>query len=309
MNNEPIQLIKDPLDFLIWFLYNKKRKTGITKIMKSFQLFTLFDKFQDIGNFKADKFGARDTHLDALICKFDDILLDVEEENIAQSEEKYDFIEVSLKQYYKEELNNNLRKFLFNEENLGDFNLIKAIAYLSDKYYYEQFLRFAYAIIPELTEKSIIKPKILLVPDEIVRIEMLDLLERLPLNYAFEFMEKKLDIVIKLSIIQTELKENLKKILSELLASDINSSILIKIKEDLLTIIEKCELDNYKIIFRNFLDLLVENENYRLTKTEKLHLFKFLVLFKNINQSDLKKYYEYWNDSTLKVIFGSEIEK
>lgn len=277
--------------------------------MKSFQLFTLFDKFQDMGNFKADQFGARDTHLDALVCKFDDVLLNVEEEKITQSEDKYDFIEVSLLQYYKEELKNKLGEFLFNEENLDDFNLIKAIAYLSDNYYYEEFIRFAYTVIPELTEKSIIKPKILLVPDEIVRIETLDFLERLPLNYAFEFLKKKIDIIIKLSIIQTELKENLKKVLNELLTSNINSSVLTKIKEDLLTIIEKCELDNYKIIFRNFLDILVENENYRLTNTEKLHLFKFLVLFQNITQRDLKKYYEYWNDSTLKVIFGSEIEK
>jgi len=308
MNNESIKLVNDPLDFIIWFLFNKKSKIGITKLMKSFQLFTLFEKFQNIGKFKADQFGARDTHLDAIIYKYDDVLLNVEETKISQSIEKYDFFKVSLLNHYKEELSEKLRHFISSKENQEVFNLIKAIAYLSDKYKYNKYLRFAYTLFPELTEKSTIEPEILTVPDEIVRIETIDFLKHLPINYALEFLKNKLDIIINLSLIQQELKGNLIKVSNELLISEENTSLIKEIKEDILKIIETCELENYIIILRNFLDILVENENESLDSKEKLHLMEFLILFYYITQKDLKRYYEFWRKSRLKVIFGNEIE-
>jgi len=309
MNSELINIVNDPLDFIIWFLYSKKNKSGITKLMKSFQLFTFFEKFQKLGNFNPDQFGARDTYLDALVYKYDNILLDIKEEQLNQNEEKFDFFEVSLMNQYKEKLKENIEHFLKSKENQDDYNLIKAIAYLSDKYDYNEFLRFMYTLSPELTEKSRIKPEILTISDEIFRIETIDFLEQLPKDYALEFLKKNLRIFINFSLIQTEFKEDLNKILYELLNSTNNSSLIIEIKENVLKLVDSVDFINYKIILRNFFDILIENKENILSSIEKLHLFKFLILFRYINQKDLKKYYEYWKKSELKVIFGNEIEE
>ena len=308
MNSEFIKIVNDPLDFIIWFLFNKKRKSGITKLMKSFQLFTLFDKFQNLGDFKADQFGGRDPYLDALVIKYDNVILDIDETKITQSEEKFDFFKISLLNRCKEKLNDKLGDLFFSKENQDDFNLIKAIANLSDNYDYDQYLRFAYTLFPELTENSTIKPEIFTIPDEIIRIEIMDFLVQLPLNFALEFLKKKLPIIVNFSLIHPELKENLKMILHELLVSENNISLITQIKEDILNLIEGCEIKNYKIIIRNFLDILIENEDIELNPNEKLHLFKYLILFHYITQKDLKSYYEFWNNSKLKVIFGNEIE-
>ena len=308
MNSEQLNIVNDPLDFIIWFLFNKKQNTGITKLMKSFQLFTLFDKFHKLGEFKADQFGARDTSLDALVYKFDNVLLDIEEEKIYQNEEKFDFFKVSLIDQYKEKLNEKVGDLIKSEENQDDFNLIKAIAHLSDKYSFNEYLRFSYTLSPELTEKSKIIPEIFTIPDEIVRIETIDFLDYLPKKYALEFLKKKLPIIINFSLIQTEFKEDLKKILYELLNSEKMILLITKIKESVIRLIDGVELLNYKIILRNFFDILIENEGSELTIIEKLHLFKFLILFYYITQKDLKNYYEYCKKSKLKVIFGNEIE-
>jgi ribosomal protein S24E len=308
MNSKLINIVNDPLDFIIWFLYNKKEKSGITKLMKSFQLFTIFDKFKKLGDFKADQFGARDTYLDALVYKYDNILLNIDEEKITQSEEKFDFFKVSLMNQYREKLKEKLEDFVKTKENQDDYNLIKAITYLSDKYNYNEYLRFTYTLFPELTEKSRIKPEILTIHDEIVRNEIIDFLEHLPKNYALEFLKKNLSIIINFSLIQTEFREDLKKILYELLNSENMNSLITEIKEYVLKIIDSVEFINYKIILRNFLDILIENEEGKLNTIEKLHLFKFLILFYYITSKDLTKYYEYWKNSKLKVIFGNEIE-
>ncbi len=308
MNSKLINIVNDPLDFIIWFLFNKKKKSGITKLMKSFQLFTHFDKFQKLGDFKADQFGARDTYLDALVIKYDNVLIDIEEENISHSEEKFDFFKVSLMNQYREKLDENFEELIKSEENRDDYNLIKAIAYLSDKYNYNEYLRFTYTLSPNLTENSRIKPEIFTIPDEIVRIETIDFLEHLPKNYALEFLKKNLPIIINFSLIQTDFKEDLKKILFELLNSENITSLIIEIKENVLKLIDRVDITNYKIILRNFFDILIENEESKLNSIEKLHLFKFLILFHYITQKDLKTYYEYWNKSKLKVIFGKSIE-
>ncbi len=308
MNSEQLNIINDPLDFIVWFLFNKKKKTGITKLMKSFQLFTIFDKFQELGNFIADQFGARDTSLDALVYKYDNIILNIEEEQLYQSEEKFNFFKVSLLNQYKEKLNDNVEDLIIGEENWDDFNLIKAIAYISDKYNFSEYLRFNYALSPELTVKSRIKPEIFTIPDEIVRRETIDFLEFLPKKYALEFLKKKLDIIIKFSLIKTDFKEDLKRILNELLNSEKMNLLITRIKDGVLNLIDNVEFENYKIILRNFFDILIENEDSNLNVFEKLHLFKYLIYFHYVTQKDLKNYYEYWKNSELKVIFGNEIE-
>ena len=121
-------------------------------------------------------------------------------------------------------------------------------------------------------------------------------------------MKKNLSIIINFSLIQTEFREDLKKILYELLNSENMNSLITEIKEYVLKIIDSVEFINYKIILRNFLDILIENEEGKLNTIEKLHLFKFLILFYYITSKDLTKYYEYWKNSKLKVIFGNEIE-
>ncbi len=307
-NSEQLNIVNDPLDFIVWFLFNKKKKTGITRLMKSFQLFTLFDKFQELGNFIADQFGARDTNLDALVYKYDNIILNIEEEQLYPSEKKFDFHKVSLLNQYKEKLNEKVEDLIIGEENWDDFNLIKAIAYLSDKYSFTEYLRFNYALSPELTVKSKIKPEVFTIPDEIVRRETMDFLKYLPKKYALEFLKKKLDIIIKFSLVKTDFKEDLKRILFELLNSKKMNLLITRIKDGVLNLIDNVEFQNYKIILRNFFDILIENEDSDLNIIEKLHLFKYLIFFHYITQKDLKNYYEYWKNSELKVIFGNEIE-
>ena len=308
MNSEQLNIVNDPLDFIVWFLFNKKKKTGITKLMKSFQLFTIFDKFQELGNFIADQFGARDTNLDALVYKYDNIILNIEEEQLYQSEEKFNFFKVSLLNQYKEKLNDNVEDLIVGEDNWDDFNLIKAIAYISDKYNFTEYLRFNYALSPELTVKSRIKPDIFTIPDEIIRRETIDFLEYLPKKYALEFLKKKLDIIINFSLVKTDFKEDLKRILFELLNSEKMNLLITRIKDVILNLIDNVEFQNYKIILRNFFDILIENEDSDLNIIEKLHLFKYLIFFHYTTQKDLKNYYEYWKNSELKVIFGNEIE-
>lgn len=308
MNSKYINIVNDPLDFIILFLFNKKKKTGITKLMKSFQLFTLFDKFQGLGDFKADQFGARDSSLDALVYKYDNVLLDIKEEKIYKSEEKFDFFNISLMVQYKEKINESVEDLVKSKENQDDFNLIKAIANLSDKYGFNEYLRFAYTLSPELTENSKIKPVIFTIPDEIVRKETLDILEFLPTKYALEFLKKKLPIIINFSLIHIKFQEDLKIILNKLLNSEKIISIITEAKESVIKLIDRVDFPNYEIILRSFLDILIENEDTEFNTIEKLHLFKYLILFHHITQKDLKEYYQYWKKSKLKVIFGNEIE-
>ena len=83
-----------------------------------------------------------------------------------------DFTKINLLNEYKEELRERFGKIELSKQDLDDFILIKAISYLSDKYSYNKFVRLAYTLIPELVEKSEIKPEIFSVPDEIVRNEI-----------------------------------------------------------------------------------------------------------------------------------------
>ncbi len=307
MKIEEIKIVNDPLDFIIWFLFNKKTKLGLTKLMKSFQLFTLFNKFQDIGNFNAEQFGARDSYLDALVYKYDNILLSVNEKKIFKDEDEVDFYEINLLKHYQEKLNEILKDLIIYNENKDVFNLIKAIAILSDRYKYYEFIKFAYTLSPELTDKSTIKPKIFSIPDDIIREEILDFLDILPQTFALEFLIKKINIIINFSLIQNKFKQNLKEILINLITSE-DSSLIIQIQNNLISIIDGCEIINYKILLRNFLDILIENEDHIFTSTEKIHLFKYFIFFHYPTQDDLKNYYEYWKNSKLKVIFGNEIE-
>ena len=85
-------------------------------------------------------------------------------------------------------------------------------------------------------------------------------------------------------------------------------SIITEAKESVIKLIDRVDFPNYEIILRNFLDILIENEDTEFNMIEKLHLFKYLILFHHITQKDLKEYYQYWKKSKLKVIFGNEIE-
>ncbi|MHA1336481.1 MAG: hypothetical protein ACTSPW_12145 [Promethearchaeota archaeon] len=308
MNSKQFNIVNDPLDFIVWFLFNKKKKIGITKLMKSFQLFTLFNKFQELGNFIADQYGARDANLDAIVYKYDNIILNIEEEQLYQIEEQFNFFKISLIDQYREILNKKIKDFLKDKENQDDFNLIKAIAELSDKYNFNEYLRFLYTIFPELTEKSKIKQEIFAIPDEIIRRETIDFIEYLPKKYAIEFIKKKLPIIFRFSLIQTDCEADLKRIILKLLNSDKMDLLINEIKENILKLIDNIESTNYKIILRNFLDILIENQDNNLSVAEKLHLFKYLIFFRYITQNDLKKYYEFWKNSKLKVIFGNGIE-
>ncbi|MFW9972059.1 MAG: hypothetical protein ACFFDF_17855 [Candidatus Odinarchaeota archaeon] len=308
MNSEQLNIVNDPLDFIVWFLFNKKKKTGITRIMKSFQLFTIFDKFQEMGHFIANQFGGRDTSLDAIVYKYDNIILNIEEEQLYSRDEKFDFFKVSLLNQYKERLNEKVNDLIRGQENWDDFNLIKAIAYLSDKYSFNEYLRFNYALSPELTEKSRIKPDLFIIPDEIIRRETIDFLEYLPKKYAIEFLKKKLENIVKFSLVELDYKEDLKRILFDLLNCEKLNILIERIKDDVLKLINNVEFQNYRIILRNFLDIIIENEDKDLSIIEKLHLFKYLIFFHYITQKDLNDYYEYWKNSELKVIFGNEIE-
>jgi hypothetical protein len=308
MEGKEMRIVNDPLDFIIWFLFTKKKKLGLTKLMKSFQLFTLFNRFQDIGSFNAEQFGARDSYLDALVYKYDNVLLTVDEKKIPKDKEEVDFYEIDLLKDYQEKLNGILNKLITYSENKEVFNLIKAIALLSDRYKYSEFLRFAYTISPELTDKSTIKPKIFSIPDDIFRREILDFLDNLPHTFALEFLIKKRDILINFSLIQNKFKPVLKEILIKLLKSE-EPSLILKIRDNLISLIDGSEIMNYKVVLRNFLDLLIENEEHIFNADEKIFLFEHLILFYYPTKEDLKKYYEYWKNSGLKVIFGYELEK
>ncbi|MBA7588822.1 hypothetical protein ES708_30891 [subsurface metagenome] len=164
-------------------------------------------------------------------------------------------------------------------------------------------MRFAYTIFHETIEKSKIKSDVLSIPEEIVKQEIIDFINLLPEEYAINFLRLKTDILVNLSIINAELKEDLKVVIKSLIEFMTGAAILNKSKENIIELINNCQIESNKIILRNYLDILVENQDL-MKNDEKIHLIKYLLCYQITNESKLKEYFNFWKDSNKKVIFG-----
>ncbi len=143
---------------------------------------------------------------------------------------------------------------------------------------------------------------------EFVRKLIFEYMDRVSLKDAMEFLKNKIETIIELSVIQSEFREDLMEILSSMLDSENNSTLVQKIKENIMNIHQNFEEDDYNIILLKFLDILIENSDASLKVAEKLQFFKYLAFLKNITQKDIDKFYEFIDTLDLKTIFRPQIE-
>ena len=113
-------------------------------------------------------------------------------------------------------------------------------------------------------------------------------MENSPPQSIFIFIENQIDNLVDLSLIKPELKDDLRNVLNLTLTSDNNLDLANNIRDNFIKIHDECEDENYEIILRHFLDILIENSKERLNLAEKIHLFKYLINFKDVNKKELK---------------------
>ena len=142
-----------------------------------------------------------------------------------------------------------------------------------------------------------------------VRKRIIEHLNNLHPEKAFEFSKKKIENIIALSTIKDELKEDLKYILISILNSENNLDLVQEIKESIMNLYNNYEDEDYNIILLKILDILIVNGDKALSLVDKMQFFRALVFLKDSTQKDIDEFYEYLGNSDLRVtIFGRQIE-
>lgn len=303
-------LFNNPIDYVVWLTFFKKREDGLTKYMKSFQLFTSFDEYKNLANFKPDRYGASDDELISEIYQYDQKLILLEEEEYKAECDDFDEEEISdlsidsesekFRLIRKIILPNDIRKNLddiyiklrnYNKIKI-EFDLLKSLAILTDEFTIDEITAFCYRIFPDLTINSKIKGRILLIPEKNIRNLGFRFFSTIPSKFCVEFIKNTLKQLIYLSLIQDNLKSNLNYIVTSIIETKEIKIILNEIKESFIILIEEEIHDNYKIILRNIIDYLIKNQEQSIEYDEKSILLKYLLFFIEYNDTELKNYYK-----------------
>lgn len=316
-------LFNRPIDYIVWLAFFKEKTDGITKYMKTFQLFTSYKKYKELSHFEADNFGANADVLLKDIYEYDQNLINLEEKEFEFnqkntyededefSDEYYSFNktkkdkkefsiirEVNLMEKVKEKLESVYLALSSNEKLRLEFNFLKAIAKITDNYSTNEITAFCYRMFPEMTTKSRIKGKIMLIPESKIRKIGFDFLTTIPYNFNIYYIDLLKKQLLNISLIHSSLKSDLEKVINSILRYNNIDTIINKARESLIKIINNESHENYKIIVRNILDMMLSNLGKKIENPEKSILLNHLLFLIEFRDSDVKNYYNLIKKST-----------
>ncbi|MHA1896861.1 MAG: hypothetical protein ACTSU2_05630 [Promethearchaeota archaeon] len=104
------------------------------------------------------------------------------------------------------------------------------------------------------------------------------------------------DKLLLISLIEKDLKESLKMIIHGLISRNTNKEILRAIKNDLLHILNNESDENYKLILRNLLDYLTDNEDSLLTNEQRCFFIRYILFLRRYTRDDILNFYDLERD-------------
>lgn len=266
------KLINSPIDYLFLYLYNKESGEKITTIMKTYQIFTFFKKFEEFNYFKPSFYGGEDTILETMIYSSSEYF------PIEYNEDETKKI-VSINDGIKLEILNNMEKIEKNQEFQKDFSLIQFLSKFSTDFDQKFIIKFCYYFFPEVTTNSVIKDDIAKITERYVRDLFIYFINNAPLDISFELLTRKLDLIIELTLLSEENKNLLKKIIYSNFQNNIFNEILENCKKEVLLLIENSTDIIYQQILRKFLNVLLFNKDSKLDLPILIGIIPYLLKY------------------------------
>ena len=278
-------LIKNPFDFLMLYLYERQSGELITTLMKIYQIFTSFIRFQHLNHFKASFYGGEDTSLETAIYSSSNYFqIDFRGEN-----EQIKLIKLDSSIRIK--LKNTISKIISDDQAKKDYELIKKLSLLSKNFKQSEIIKFCYHFYPELAEKSTITSEIAKINDNVLRRTFKFFLLNIPTQDTYEFLNQNLSKILDLSLLSLNNKNKVEQIVSTLITNNETNEILLSTKGSFLNLLENVSDLVFKQILRKSINLLIFNENIEFNQEFIINWIEYLLKLEiEYNNGDYKHF-------------------
>lgn len=290
--NEMDLKVKGPGDFLLLFSYFHRDAILKTKLMKSFQIFTSFQKFSYFNDFKPYYYGGYSETLDANISMLSpEVLLIDEEVGLSSEREEKTKIWISLQENYVKEINQVLESNPSSE----DIELIESISEFAKKHQSNEIIQFCYYFFPELTTESVIIDYINGLSPKLLKRTIQEFLATIEPHFALEFILMKIKLLIEQSQLNDQDIDLMELIVQEICIVEKNNlDILETVENDFKSLIENTKDEVYKKGLQRIYFSLKINPAIPMPFKLKVQFVLFLL-----------KYEVQYQDSRMEVLFDA----